>query len=416
MSAESAYEVAVLGGGAAGLMAAIVAARRGRRVLLLERNPRVGVKILASGGGRCNLTTTREGPALERSFPEAQQRFLRPALSALPPRRLRAWFEEHGVETRDEAFEKVFPTDGRASSVQAALLAAAEAEGVAIVTGYRARELTPRAEGGFTIVGEGGAPIDAARVVVATGGKSYPKTGTTGDGYEILARLGHTITPLWPGLVGLVVDDPALLSLAGIAVEDAAVEFVAKGERIAASARPVLVTHRGLSGPGPMNVAAEVAIRGGGLLRIDWASRLAAADYDAALVERIRKGPERALAHLLPGVLPERLAVLIAERAACAAFRPGRELTREQRLRLVATVKGFPVRVVGTLGFDAAEVTRGGVALDEVDQKTMESRRVPGLYVCGEVLDVDGPIGGFNFQAAFATGWIAGEAVARSGC
>lgn len=404
------FDVAVLGAGAAGLMAAIRAAELGASTVLLEKNPKPGVKILVSGGGRCNLTTTREGSALLNTFPESQRSFLRPAFRALPPRRLRDWFEARGVGLREEAMEKVFPIAGRASVVLAALVTAARAVGVRLRCGASVQRLDP----GWT-VGTGDGDIEARSVILAIGGRSYPKAGTTGDGYSIARALGLRVTPLRPGLVGLRTDDEGLSALAGITVDPARVRLVdrATGATRESWDRPVLFTHDGLSGPGPMNLAGSVGHGDSAWLSIDLCPDLEFEAVDRAVLDA-SKSRRKTIPALLPSRLPERLRRALVARAGISDDATAATLPRDARRRLVNLVKGLEVRVLDTLGYDRAEVTVGGVALGELDPKTMAARCVPGLYVCGEILDVDGPIGGFNFQAAFSTGWVAGEAAARA--
>ncbi|NRA94642.1 MAG: aminoacetone oxidase family FAD-binding enzyme [Planctomycetes bacterium] len=403
------FDVAVLGAGAAGLMAAIRAAESGARTVLLEKNPKPGVKILASGGGRCNLTTTREGSALLNTFAESQRRFLRPSFRALPPRRLRDWFEARGVALREEAMEKVFPVAGRASVVLEALVTTAQTVGVSLRCGASVQRLEP----GWTVVTSDG-DIDAERVILAVGGRSYPKAGTTGDGYSIARGLGLAVTPLKPGLVGLRTADQDLSALAGITVDPARVRLFdhATGATRESWDRPVLFTHDGLSGPGPMNLAGSVGQDDSAWLSIDLCPDLDFDAVDRAVIEA-SKSRRKSIPALLPLRFPERLRRALVARAGIPGDTTAATLPRDARRRLVSLVKGLEVRVLDTLGYDRAEVTVGGVALHEVDPKTMAARCVPGLYVCGEILDVDGPIGGFNFQAAFATGWVAGEAAAR---
>ena len=405
--------VAVLGGGAAGLMAAIRAAERGARVVLIERNRKPGAKILASGGGRCNLTTTREGAALLRAFPERQRRFLEPAFKALPPRRLCAWFEERGVGLHSEAMEKVFPDAGRASVVLDALLTAAAEAGVELACGRRVRDVTPEGDG-FRVVCDTD-EIEVDRAILAVGGKSYPKAGTVGDGYAIAARLGLPLERQYPGLVGLLATDPIIDGLAGITVEEATVRLAdpETGRTEARWDRPVLFTHDGLSGPGAMNLAGLIASGGPRSVLVDLLPKTSFEDLDALLVAAAATKPCGVVA-LLPRALPERLRRAVVRAAEVDPATMSSTLGRDARRRLVHRVKTFKVGVTGTLGWDRAEVTVGGVALDAVDRKTMEAHGRARFHVCGEVLDVDGPIGGYNFQAAFATGWLAGEGAARA--
>lgn len=399
-------ELLVVGAGAAGLLAAHVAAGRGCRVVLVEKNKRPGAKILVSGGGRCNLTTTVTGPALEAAYGEAAGRWLRHALRAYPPAALRAEFEAAGLPLKEEALEKVFPVSDRAADVLAALLRRAEDAGVALHCGRPVTALA-REDEGFRAETPAG-PIRATRVILASGGRSYPQMGSTGDGYALAAALGHSVTATLPALAPLRCEAPWVHALAGLSVEDCGLALAdAAGRLLVRRRRPLLFTHQGLSGPGPMDVSGWVEAAGAGCtLTLDFAPLLSRDALDAAIRAGIASGGRRAAWTLLPDALPGRLRRALAEQA--GAVGPAAALDRAARGRLVVAVKALPLAVAGTLGFAKAEVTRGGIPLDEVDPRTMASRRVPGLFICGELLDVDGPIGGYNFQAAFATGRLAG--------
>lgn len=408
MEARS-IDVAVLGGGAAGLMAAIRARRHGASVEILEKNRKCGAKILISGGGRCNLTTTREGSALLASFRAAQASFLKPSFAALSPQRLRAFFEEREVATVEEELEKVFPAADRASVVLEALLAAAEEAGVVIHTQCAVQAVEP-VEGLFRIRHAGGEVL-ARRVILATGGKSWPRAGTTGDGYGFAKTLGHTVTRLFPALAPLHTPDPVWRALSGLTLGSCTVSVEEVDGTLLCFERPVLFTHEGLSGPGPMDVSGTVEARGGATIMVDLLPAISAPDLDALLAERARKGVPH-VEGLLPDGIPQRLRPVLLQRAGIAPGTRAGELPRDARRALSSILKRLEFKIPKSLGFDHAEVTRGGVALDEVNPRTLESRIQPGFHVVGEVLDIDGPIGGFNFQAAFATGWAAGDAVA----
>jgi predicted Rossmann fold flavoprotein len=391
------------------LFAAAVAAGRGRRVLLLEKNKRPGLKILISGGGRCNLTTTRTGADLEREYGARRGRFLRHALRAFPPAALRELITAAGVPLQEEDLEKVFPCSGKASDVLDALVRMADRAGVELRTGSPMTGVR-REDGAFAVTTPHGV-VRAGSLVLCTGGKSYPKSGATGDGYAAAAALGHTVTPTHPALAPLRTDAEWTHGLAGIVLPAPVLSLLDKeGVVVNRRRRPVLFTHKGLSGPAPMDLAGDVEELGGACtVVLDLAPDEPAEGLERALTAQAAMAGKRAAAHALPRELPERLRLALAGLAAAEA--PLAALPRAARQRLVGLLKRLPVPVAGSLGFDHAEVTRGGVALDEVDPRTMASLRMPGLYVCGELLDVDGPIGGFNFQAAFATARLAGLAV-----
>ncbi|MCA3006981.1 MAG: aminoacetone oxidase family FAD-binding enzyme [Phycisphaerales bacterium] len=400
-------DVVVVGAGAAGLMAAIQASRRGRRTLLLEKQQRPGLKILISGGGRCNLTTTRAGSDLEAQYGAARGRFLRHALRAFPPKALRAFVEQAGVPLQEEDLDKLFPVSQKARDVVDALLRVLAQSGARLALGTPVRDVAAHAGGGFTVRTDRG-DVQAASVVLATGGLSYPKTGATGDGYPWCRALGHTVTATWPALAPLAVAEPWVRELQGIVLHGVALTSLDAARRpVTTRVRPILFTHKGLSGPAPMDLAGDVEeAHGAAAVRFDFAPDRRDDELEAEWLALAAAHGGRRASSVLPAALPERV------RAALCAHAGGDVLLanwpRPQRRALVAATKNLVVPVARSLGYDHAEVTRGGVALGEIDARTMQSKVRPGLFVCGELLDVDGPIGGFNFQAAFATGRLAG--------
>ncbi|MEC7583568.1 MAG: NAD(P)/FAD-dependent oxidoreductase [Planctomycetota bacterium] len=405
-SAERPADVVVVGAGAAGFMAAAEAARRGRKTLLLEKQQRPGLKILISGGGRCNLTTTRSGSDLEAQFGKRRGRFLRHALRSFPPTALREMFEGLGVPLQEEDLEKLFPVSQRARDVLDALLRHSEGCGVELRLGTPVRGLERSGEG-YRLVTDAGT-FACHSVVLATGGRSYPKTGATGDGYGFCRELGHTVTETVPALAPLLVEETWLRDLQGIVLSDAEIAVLdERGRVINARRRPILFTHHGLSGPAPMDLAGDIEERSGATIRLDFAPDYAAEQLEAEWLAAARSQGRRKVESLLPASLPERLRRTLCDLSGAAGCSLA-ELPRDARRRLLTTVKDLRLPVASSRGFHHAEVTRGGIALDEVEPRTMESRLAPGLYLCGELLDIDGPIGGFNFQAAFATGRLAG--------
>jgi predicted Rossmann fold flavoprotein len=408
------WDVAVAGAGASGLLAAAAAAQAGARTILLEKNPQPGAKISLSGGGRCNVTAALSPEETADAFDRTAARFLRPSFAAFGPDALRALLEEEGVRTVVEPeFKKVFPASGRAQDVLDALVRHAMKSG-AVLTPERPMEDVNPAEGCLRITTRQG-PVLARAIVMSCGGASWPKTGCAGDGYRILARLGHRIVPIRPALVALRTAPGWMNGLAGISAPDALVSAIdEKGKVLRKRRRPVLFTHRGLSGPGIMDISSCLTQPGNKVrLRIDWFPDTSEDDIAAALSSR-RHGSSL-VARRLPGGLPERLLMALMRLANVPDNRPASQMTREERLRLLQALKRCDVPIIGDEGFDQAEVTAGGVALEEVDRLTMESRLVPGLFICGELLDVDGPVGGFNIQAAASTGRMAGVHAAGKG-
>lgn len=418
-------DLIVCGAGPAGLAAALAAATRGRRVVLLDQAGRPGVKILISGGNRCNLTHDCDAATIAKAFGRAGGRFLGHALRERGPRELRAWIESLGVATKVEPGGKVFPVSNRAVDVRDALeremeRAGVRFEGGAAVTAIE-RVASDAATSGASpfVVATARGRFAAPRLVLALGGRSYPKVGTKGDGYGFAAALGHTLVATTPALVPLVATSAWVRELSGVTLPDVVLSLPAADARREPPQRGALLfTHFGLSGPAPMNVGGAVARElAGGVssvpLAIDFLPNEERAVLDARLAAATSSGDARLVRTVVGGLLPRRVAEALCEQAAIAPTVPLRQLSAAARARLLEALFATKLALVGTRGFDFAEVTRGGVALDEVDPATLQSRVVPGLFLAGELLDLDGPIGGYNFTAAFATGALAGRAAAE---
>ncbi len=405
---ESSWDVVVVGAGAAGLLAAIHAAERGRRTLLLEKNRRPGVKILMSGGTRCNLTHATDNRGIVEAF-GPPGRFLHSALAALGVQETIDLFEAEGVATKVEETGKVFPVSNKAADVLDALLRRLNRSGASLALELPLRDLQ-RDGDGFTLA----TPQGLARtpqVILTTGGRSYPGSGTTGDGYGLAAQFGHTIRPPRPALVPITVAAPWVAGLRGVTLPDAGVRVLEAGRCLAARRGSLLFAHFGLTGPVVLDVSRVVsgharpeALR----LEVDLLPARREAELDESLRTEALASGKKLLAGILPPEVPRRLAETVLALAGLTPDRKAAGLSRADRQRLVQTMKHLDVPVRGTLGFEKAEVTAGGVALEEVDSRTMRSKREPNLLIAGEVLDLDGPIGGYNFQAAFSTGWLAG--------
>jgi predicted Rossmann fold flavoprotein len=396
--------VVVVGAGAAGTMAAIFAARAGDETLLLERTPDGGRKILISGGGRCNILPAR--PAEARFVTDSSPNSLKKMLRSWRLEEQAEFFErEAGIPLVEETESgKLFPVSNRASDVRNSLFALARRRGARIITGSLVTDFR-RNGAAWRVEREGGEPIDADAVVVATGGLSIPKSGSDGTGLEILRRLGHTIRTTYPALTPLTGSPRAFGTLAGISLP---VALAARAPARSAEAEGgFLFTHQGYSGPSVLDVS-HVAVRSldeadRARVTVRWTAK-GRKEWDAAL----RIAGNRTVSSVLRGELPERLAAALAEVSRVDPATPLSRLTREARLSLVETLSAGELPWTGHGGYAKAEVTGGGVALEEIHPVTMESRVQPGLFLCGEALDAFGPIGGYNFQWAWATGRAAG--------
>ncbi len=405
------WDVAVIGAGAAGLMAAIRAAERGRRTLLLEKNRRPGVKILMSGGTRCNLTQATDNRGIVDAY-GPPGRFLHSALAAFGVTDTIDFFEGEGVPTKVEETGKVFPVSDRAADVLDALVRRLERSSAILCLGEPVGDLV-RDGDSFRVV-SALREVRAGKVILTTGGQSYPGSGTTGDGYRLAAALGHRIVPPRPALVPLTTSVPWVAELRGVTLPDVAVRVV-EGDGILAQRRgSLLFAHFGLSGPVILDVSRVVSAHARPEtlgVEIDLLPSADTASVSAWVRDQALAAGKKQLAVALSDRLPRRLIERALEQAGLPRDRRAAGLSKADRGRLVDTIKRLRVPITGTLGFRKAEVTAGGVALDEVDSRTTQSKRMPGLYLAGEVLDLDGPIGGYNFQAAWSTGWLAGSSV-----
>ncbi len=409
----AAADVAVVGTGAAGLFAAIQAGRAaaaaGRSLSLvgLDASGKLGAKILVSGGGRCNVTNVR---VTERDYAGSTAPAIRRVLGRFTPEQTLAFFRDSGIACYEEPDNgKLFPTTDSARTILEALLSAARAAGVRLV--HPARVTTIARDGAGLRVECGSGALAARRVILATGGQSLPKSGSDGSGFALARALGHSIAePIVPALVPLVLPGGHWIrELTGLALPATFTLESAAGKALATASGSTLCTHTGLSGPATLDISRHWLVSRvrdpAARLLLDWLPALPAAALEAEL---LAAGSRGALA-VLKGHLTERLARCLCAQAAAP---PTGDLPRDARRRLVEGVKRTTLPVEGDRGWNVAEATAGGVPLSEVRLETMESRICPGLFLAGEILDVDGRIGGFNFQWAWASGFVAGRAAA----
>jgi predicted Rossmann fold flavoprotein len=410
------FDVVIVGAGAAGLATAIFARRLNpsRSVLLLDSAARPGAKILVSGGSRCNVTNVAVS---ERDFSGGKPTIIRRILRAFSAADAVAWFASLGVPLHEEAHGKLFPDTNRSRDVLDALLREANAAGVVLRTASRVDQVAP--DGGrFTLTATGG-PIDAGAVVMATGGLSLPKTGSDGKGLDLARHMGHTIVPTTPALVPLTSGgDPMHEALTGVA-QDVDIALWIDGAIAGRFHGALLWTHFGVSGPVILDVSrhwlrARLEQRDA-RLTISFAPGESFDSIDRTWTLLAEERPRASLHSTLAQMIPASVAAAVLEQLGLEAATALADFPRTSRRRLAHALAEWPLSVTGSRGYNYAEATAGGVALDEIDPGTMASRRCPGLYLVGEMLDVDGRIGGFNFQWAWSTARVAALALARRG-
>ncbi|MDO4990158.1 MAG: aminoacetone oxidase family FAD-binding enzyme [Eubacteriales bacterium] len=398
--------VIILGAGASGMVAALTATEdKNRRVLLLERQQRAGRKLLATGNGRCNLTNTGASPA---RYHGAEADFVRPALEAFPPEAALAFFRELGLVTVTETGGRVYPLSDSANSVVDVLRFALDAAGVELRAACPARAVRREKGGGFSVVTDA-ETLRADRLIVACGGAAGAKLGGVGDGYELLAMLGHRRTALYPSLAPILTEPEYPRALKGVRA-DCRLRLLGGGETLAETAGELQFTETGVSGPAAFELSRAASVGGKGLtLSADFFRELPSDAVPALLRARRSRFPALNASEALTGMLHNRLGRMLVKYAGLDMNAPLSSLSDAELDRLAQSCRDFRLAVRGVAGFDAAQVTAGGVRTSGFNPETLESWYVPGLFACGEVLDVDGDCGGFNLQWAWASGRLAGR-------
>ena len=404
-------DLLVIGGGAAGLMAAGVACARGLTVTVLEHNPKgPGQKLLITGKGRCNVTSDSD---VREFLPYVRHngRFLYSSLYALPPSAAMELFESLGVPLKTERGRRVFPRSDRAADVLAALrdyardaeFVRGSAKKLVIEDGVCKGAVTDRGE-----------TLRAENTLIATGGISYPATGSDGSGYRLARQAGHTIMPPQPSLCSLVSPDPACRRMMGLALRNVTLTLLCDGKPLFTEQGEALFTHFGLSGPLVLSASAHANwAKDTYTAVIDLKPALDETRLEARILRDVAQGPNKAFHNFLEGLLPRKMVPVMAQRAEIPPDLPVNAMTRGQRRRLMEAMKAFAVPIAGPRPVKEAIITAGGVKTGEVDPGTMMSKKAPGLFFAGEVLDVDGYTGGFNLQIAWCTGRAAGIGAAR---
>ncbi|MBR1392764.1 MAG: NAD(P)/FAD-dependent oxidoreductase [Ruminococcus sp.] len=396
----------IIGGGASGLFCAVQAAWLGEEVTVVEHSKRVGQKILITGKGRCNVTNNCDAATVMKNIPR-NPKFMYSALSRFAPEDTMAFFESLGVPLKTERGNRVFPVSDKAEDIRRALETAARDAGVRIVRDKITSLIIEEGKctGARSLTNE----YRAAKVVVATGGKSYPVTGSEGAGYELARQAGHTVTEIRPSLVPIVIKERDCADMMGLSLRNCTLSLYEAGrdKPLYTELGEMLFTHFGMSGPLVLSASAHLGDIAPDKYRItiDLKPGLSEQKLDERVLRDIAEFPNRDLSNLLRRLLPAKAIPVVIKRSGIEPFRKGNQLTAEERHRLVTLLKGLDFTVKGLRPVEEAIITRGGVSVDEVSPKAMESKLISGLYFIGEVLDVDAYTGGFNLQIAFATAY-----------
>ncbi|MDU4695656.1 MAG: NAD(P)/FAD-dependent oxidoreductase [Paenibacillus sp.] len=415
-------DVIVIGGGPSGLMAAIAASKQGAKVLLVDKGDKLGRKLGISGGGRCNVTNAKELDELIKFIP-GNGRFLYSALTTFGNQDIVAFFEGLGIRLKEEDNGRMFPVSDKAKTVVDALINKVRSQGVEIRVNSPVEEVLYDNGQTVGIKLKTGEVIKSKAVIVAVGGKSVPQTGSTGDGYAWAERAGHTITELFPTEVPLTSNEPFIQSkeLQGLSLRDVSLSvWSPKGKRLIEHQGDMLFTHFGISGPIALRCSQFVvkALKQFGTgnveVSIDFAPEKSMDEVYKETLKLAEEESKKSIKNALKAYLPEKVIPLLLQKAELDPQLTYDHIPKQRWLQLAQFIKRFPIRVYGTLSIEEAFVTGGGVNLKEIDPKTMQSKRMQGLYFCGEILDVHGYTGGYNITAAFSTGYTAGSSAAEN--
>ncbi|MBO4384146.1 MAG: NAD(P)/FAD-dependent oxidoreductase [Clostridia bacterium] len=404
--------IAVIGAGPAGMLAAAYAKTDKTSVDLFDRNEKAGKKLYLTGKGRCNITNTADKEDFFRNIPR-NPRFLYSAFDSFFNDDIVELIESQGVKTKVERGGRVFPESDKSSDVIKALLSFLQKRGVRLILNTRIRSVAAD-ESGFVIVSFGGEEKHYDSVILATGGRSYPSTGSTGDGYAFAEAFGHTVTKISPSLISLIAEEKWPGELAGLSLKNVTLKAVKDNKTVYSELGEMLFTHSGVSGPLVLSASARIADDPVGTrLYIDLKPALDQQTLDARILRDLAANAHKQLKNALIGLMPSRLLPVVLHFSGVDPEKTTDNFSKAERRSLISFMKAMPLTVSGTSPIDEAIITRGGVSVKEIDPKTMESKLVNGLFFAGEIIDVDAYTGGFNLQIAYSTGVAAGKAAAK---
>lgn len=403
------YDIAVIGGGPSGMMAAFRAGELGAKVVLLEKNSQLGVKLLSTGGGRSNITNLKNCRDLASAF-GTQGKWLLSGLSKFGPVELLDFFNSRGLKTKVEDNDRVFPKSNSAHDVLNILISALESSRVDIKFKAEVKSVIKTKNSIKKIILADGREVLADKFIICSGGKSYPATGSTGDAYKWLKQLGHQVIPLHPALVPIILQDKFVKDLEGLSLSEAKISGYLDNKKLWSTSGPIIFTGNGLSGPAILNISHLVgrANQKNLQIKIDFLPDLDFSELDLKLQAEFSSG-NKMLKNTLSQLVPPKLVDTLIRLAGLSPQKKTNLISREERKTLAHLLQEFTLTVFGLPGYDRAMVTSGGVDLKEVNPQTMQSKIIDNLYFAGEILDLNGPTGGYNLQLCWTTGYLAGE-------
>ncbi len=407
------YDVAVIGGGPAGMMAAGRAGERGLRVVLVEKNKQLGVKLLSTGGTRCNITNDTGSVKGMINDIGRKGKFLFSALNKFGPSDMIEFLSQRGVKTKIEENNRVFPLSNNSGDVLNALIKYLKESSVDVRTNNGVKSVVKSGDKIKKIILSSGDEIFANKYVVCTGGKSYPLTGSTGDGYSWLSEIGHTITKLHPALAPIIVREGFVKDIEGVIINDVNVALHSNGKKIKSEIGTILFTSNGITGPLVINMSRDISRLLDGQIKIslDFFPEIDFNDLDKKILSLFKDNNNKMFRNSLDGFLPKKIIPIIIGLSKINPNKKVNLITSDERKAFLYIVKGFTLNVSSVDGYDNAFITSGGVDLSEINPSTMESQIIKNLYLAGEILDLDGPTGGYNLQICWSTGYLAGDSL-----